>query len=132
MKTLSSVESFTGGAFAAKIVRIPGASKFFKGALVTYANEIKEKLGVDTSAGVVNSKIAREMALKGKEFFNTDFCVSFTGNAGPDVLDNKPVGRIYISINEEVFEFNLKGSRSEIIDQAVNIAFEMLITQNKL
>ena len=35
--TLGSVESFTGGLFAREITAVPGASKFYKGALVTYA-----------------------------------------------------------------------------------------------
>ena len=42
--TLGSVESFTGGLFAREITAVPGASKFYKGALVTYATEEKVRL----------------------------------------------------------------------------------------
>ena len=126
MKTIGSVESLTGGLFATKITETPGASKFFKGTIITYSNDIKEKLGVDTSNGVVNKEVALQMALKGKEFLGVDTCVSFTGNAGPDVLDGKEVGLVYIAINDLVYELNLKGDRQEIREQAVNFALKKL------
>ena len=124
--TISSIESLTGGLFASTLVSKPGASKYFKGSMVTYSNEIKEALGVDTSNGVVNKEVALQMAAKGKEQFNTDICVSFTGNAGPDTLDNAPVGKVFIAINEEVFELDLKGTRNEIRQQAVDFAISKL------
>lgn len=126
MKTLGSVESFTGGLFASTIIEKPGASKFFKGTLVTYNNEVKEKLGVDTSSGVVNAEVARAMALKGKEFLNVDYCVAFTGNAGPDALDNAPVGKVFIAINSEVHELFLEGDRNSIRKQAVDFALKQI------
>ncbi|MGZ9413336.1 CinA family protein [Mycoplasma sp. 480] len=127
VKTFASVESFTGGAFASRLVLEPGASKYFKGSLVTYQNEIKEKLGVNTSKGVVNSETALNMSLKGKEFFNVDFCISFTGNAGPTVMENKAVGEVYIAINDEVFPLLLSGNREQIINQAVDFAYEKFL-----
>jgi nicotinamide-nucleotide amidase len=42
--SLGSVESLTGGLFASSICSIPGASKVFKGAVVSYSNDVKEKL----------------------------------------------------------------------------------------
>lgn len=125
--TIASVESFTGGLFASEIVSQPGASQYFKGSLVTYNNEIKEKLGVDVKNGVVNKEVAIEMALKGKEFFNVDYCVSFTGNAGPTGTEGKEVGLFYIAINENVFEFHYPHlSRNEIRKKAVEIAINKL------
>lgn len=126
MKTLGSVESFTGGLFASTIIATPGASSYFKGALVTYSNEIKEKLGVDTSNGVVNAEVAKAMALKGKEFLGVDYCVSFTGNAGPSALDNAPVGKVFIAINDTVYELDLEGDRNSIRQEAVNFAINKI------
>ena len=126
--TISAIESFTGGLFASEIISKPGASKFFKGSLVTYWNEVKEKLGVDTSNGVVNKVTALAMAQKGKEYFNTDVCVAFTGNAGPEVMDNQPVGKVFIAINEQVFELDLQGNRNEIRKQAVEFALNKINT----
>ncbi|MGL5617960.1 MAG: CinA family protein [Metamycoplasmataceae bacterium] len=123
--TFASIESFTGGMFASKIVSIPGASKFFKGSLVTYSNEIKEKLGIDISSGVVNKTIAKEMALKGKDYFNVDYCFSFTGNAGPLPMENKEVGLVFVAINDQVHELKLSGSRDEIRQKSVDFAFNI-------
>lgn len=103
-KTLASIESFTGGLFASEIVKKPGASSFFKGSIVVYSNEIKEKLGIDVSNGVINKETALAMALAGKKFFNVDYCVSFTGNAGPSTMENKKVGLVYMAINDKVYE----------------------------
>lgn len=126
MKTLGSVESFTGGLFASTIIAQPGASKFFKGAIVSYDNSVKQKLGIDTSNGVINKETALSMALKGKEFLGVDICVAFTGNAGPDVMDNKNVGKVFIAINAEVYELDLQGDRTSIRQQAVDFALNKI------
>ncbi|NQZ65588.1 MAG: CinA family protein [Mycoplasmatales bacterium] len=126
MKTLGSIESFTGGLFASTIISHPGASEFFKGSIIAYSNEIKEKLDIDISNGVINKQVAREMTIKGREFLNVDVCVAFTGNAGPTILDNKPIGLVYIAINDQVFELNFKGDRNSIRNQAVNFAIDKI------
>ena len=101
--TIGSVESFTGGLFAKTLTDVPGASKVFKGTLVTYANETKVRLlsipqETLTKHGAVSKEIATLMALNGKKALNVDICVSFTGNAGPDILDQLPVGTCFIGI----------------------------------
>lgn len=133
--SLGSVESFTGGSFASEITSVSGASHFFKGAYVTYATEEKHRLlGISWDTidkyGVVSQEVAGEMAGHGKFLLNVDVCVSFTGNAGPEAMENKPVGEIYIGIAYrdmvQVFAYNLNGSRKEIQKQAINIAYEIL------
>lgn len=129
--TLCSLESFTGGKFASEITSIPGASKFYKGAIVTYATEEKVNLlqidqsRVDTY-GVVSNEIALDMCTHGRVIMNTDVAVSFTGNAGPDAMEDKPVGLIYIGICTasiaRVYCYQLKGSRSEIQAKAIEYA----------
>ncbi len=134
-RTLGSVESFTGGGFAKAITEVSGASHFFKGALVTYATEEKNRLlGVSykdiDEFGVVSKEIAGQMASNGKKLLNVDYCISFTGNAGPSAMEGKPVGEIHIGIafldKAQVFSFNLEGSREEIQGKAINIAFDLL------
>ena len=134
-RTLGSVESFTGGSFAKEITSISGASHFFKGALVTYATEEKNRLlGISYNDideyGVVSKEIAAQMASNGKKLLNVDYCVSFTGNAGPTAMEDKPVGEIHIGISfldtTQVHSFNLEGSREEIQTKAIKIAFELL------
>ncbi len=134
-RTLGSVESFTGGLFSREMTKIPGASKFFKGAIVTYATEVKTRLvGVSENTvkqfGVVSQECAAEMVSHGKYLLNVDYCISFTGNAGPDTMENKPVGEIYIGVCAydlaRIQKFQLSGSREEIQSQAINLGMEML------
>ena len=133
--TLGSVESFTGGLFAKEITRVSGASHFYKGGLVTYATEEKNRLldipyeDID-QYGVVSEQIALAMAKQGQKLLNVDVCVSFTGNAGPEAMEGKPVGEIYIGIayfkEAEVYAFLLKGTREDIQKEGVNNALAIL------
>ena len=124
--SISSVESFTVGNFAAMLGSIPGISKVYRGSLVTYQSETKERLlGISHDTikkyGVVSKEIASLMCINGKQILNSDICVSFTGNAGPEAMEGKPVGLVYIGILYEgvnIYELNLKGSRTEIQQQA--------------
>ena len=134
-RTLGSVESFTGGGFARAITSVSGASHFFKGALVTYATEEKNRLlGISykdiDEFGVVSKEVAGQMASNGKKLLNVDYCVSFTGNAGPEAMEGKPVGEIHIGVafldKAQVFSYNLEGTREEIQEKAINIAFDLL------
>ena len=134
-RTLGSVESFTGGKFASEITSVSGASHFFKGALVTYATEEKARiLGIPYSEidtyGVVSQEIAGQMASHGKSLLNVDYCISFTGNAGPTAMEGKKVGEIYIGVafydKVQVFSYQLEGSREDIQKEAINIAYEIL------
>ena len=142
-RTLGSVESFTGGSFAKEITSVSGASHFFKGALVTYATEEKVRLlGISykdvDEYGVVSKEIAGQMASNAKRLLNVDYCVSFTGNAGPSAMEDKPVGEVHIGIafydKTQVYSYQLEGSREEIQNKAISIAFELLektILENK-
>lgn len=133
--TLGSIESFTGGSFASGVTKVPGASQYFKGAIVTYATEEKERiLGIShddvMQYGVVSKQIAEQMAKRGQEILNVDVAVSFTGNAGPSAMENKPVGEIYIGIaykdEVKVFGYHLQGERKFIQEQAISLAIEEL------
>lgn len=133
--TLGSVESFTGGLFAKEITAVSGASRFYKGGLVTYATEEKARLlGISRDDiekyGVVSKEIAYQMAEKGRDLLDVDYCVSFTGNAGPEAMEGKPVGEVYIGIATEegvnAYGFQLKGSREDIQKQGVINAFEII------
>ena len=134
-RTLGSVESFTGGRFASSITALPGASKFFVGAYVTYATWEKIRLlnikkeRVD-AYGVVSQEIAGDMAMHGRFLLDSDYCISFTGNAGPEPMEGKPVGLIYIGVSAynytQVFQYRLNGTREEIIVQALGLGYAHL------
>lgn len=134
-RTLGSVESFTGGLFANEITSVSGASHFYKGGLVTYATEEKNRLlgipyGLIDQFGVVSKEVATFMATNGKRVLNVDYCVSFTGNAGPEAMEGKPVGQVCIGLafedKVEVYEFLLKGDRKTIQKEGVKNALELL------
>lgn len=134
--TLSSCESFTGGLFASSLTSIPGVSKVFKGSIIAYQNDVKKNLlnineQIFTEYGVISDKMALEMAIKTKLLLNTDICVSFTGNAGPNCLENKGVGVWFMAIVYKdlsfVYEFCDQGSREVIRIQAVSKAIENIL-----
>lgn len=121
--TVATCESCTGGLLAAMLCDFSGISAVYKGSVVTYANEIKEQVvHVDPKTidayGVVSEQVACEMALKTQKLMNVDLCISYTGNAGPDICDNKPVGCVFcgVAYKDKVicYEFLLSGSRNEI------------------
>ncbi|MGL4343477.1 MAG: CinA family protein [Metamycoplasmataceae bacterium] len=125
---ISSVESFTGGLFATEMIKNPGASNWFAGSLVLYQNKAKNKFLIDTKKGVINKETALNMTKIGNENFETDFCISFTGNAGPTYNEGKK-GEIYIACNDVVFQLFLKGSRKKIQKKAVNFIKQYLLKE---
>ena len=138
--TLGSVESLTGGLFAETITSVSGASKFYKGGYVTYATEEKIRLlGIPLEQvalhGVVSKEIAYYMANNARQILNVDVCVSFTGNAGPDAMEGKPVGEVHICVATasaaQVYSLLLKGNRRLIQEQAVDFALDKLLEIKK-
>lgn len=111
---LACAESCTGGLISKMITDVSGASEIFLGAVVSYANSVKENiLKVDGDIlkkyGAVSEPVAVMMARGALKLTNADISVAVTGIAGPD-SDNtkKPVGLIYIALcdreNAAVFE----------------------------
>lgn len=134
--TIGSVESLTAGLFCAKVAEISGASKVLKGGLVTYDPQLKISLAnvnekTIEDFGVVSQEVATQMARGGQKNMHTNICVSFTGNAGPTVLEGKKVGEVYIGIafNEElkVFHKIFSGQRNEIREKVVCFACEKIL-----
>lgn len=102
-KTLSAAESLTGGAFQSCMTSVSGASDYFSGGIVTYSNETKTAiLGVSKKTiekfGAVSAECAIEMAKNAQQMFGTNLAISFTGVAGPDMLENKEVGTVWIGV----------------------------------
>ena len=103
-QTISTAESCTGGAIAKKITSVPGSSDYFKGSVVAYSNEIKQKLLKVTQKslsdhGAVSREVVLEMAEGVKYLLNTDFAIATSGVAGPGGgSQEKPVGTTWIAI----------------------------------
>ena len=135
--TIGSIESLTGGLFASEITSVPGASKVYKGSIVTYATSEKiNLLHIDKDLidkyGVVSKEVAYEMASKGRKVLDTDLCVSFTGNAGPTCEPGgQPVGKVFIGISDKnitkTYEFDFQGDRNLIRNLSKDKALELLL-----
>ena len=82
-KTVSTMESCTGGALANEITNIEGASDVIKFSAITYSNEYKIKMGVEKNIidkySVYSMETAMEMSKKISEFSNSDYGVGITG-----------------------------------------------------
>ncbi|GIO22034.1 competence/damage-inducible protein A [Oceanobacillus sp. J11TS1] len=135
-KTIGAAESLTGGLFSSKLVATAGASKVFAGSLITYQTSVKESL-LDLSPewiaqyGVVSRECAEEMAKQAALKLNTSMAISFTGVAGPDTQEGKPVGQVYIAIIDKgqivtSSSILLSGTRNIIREKAALKGFELL------
>lgn len=136
---LATAESCTGGLLASLFTEIPGSSSWFKGGVVSYANELKEALlKVDPKTiaeyGAVSSETAEAMARGGLKEMEVDLCISITGIAGPGgATPGKGVGTVWIgyarkgdSLWVKSKLFNFSGNRSEVRWQAVKEALHIL------
>ena len=100
--TIGTAESCTGGNIAHLITSIPGSFQYFKGSLVSYANEVKVNIlhvSQDSLSqyGAVSEAVAVEMGKGAQRVLNVDCSISTTGIAGPDGgTDEKPVGTVWI------------------------------------
>lgn len=82
-KTISTMESATGGYIANSITNIDGSSLVFKFSAVTYSNEFKIKMGVDEKVidkySVYSIETSHEMSKRIVEFTNSNYGVGVTG-----------------------------------------------------
>lgn len=134
--SIGSVESATGGRIADMLTNIAGSSDYFKGALVSYSNEIKMNIANVKEEtlklhGAVSSETAREMAEGGRKLLGVDICVSTTGIAGPGgATTYKPVGLFYIAIasSETItsHKYIFSGRRVDVKQKAANSALKII------
>lgn len=133
--SISAFESMTGGLITKLITDVPGSSSILSESFVLYSNDAKVTvLGVDAGLieryGVVSKEVAKDMVVKLKMFTGKDICISTTGNAGPDICDNKPVGRVYVGINYfddvNVYELDIDGDRDKVRNKTAEFIFDKL------
>ncbi len=134
--SLAVAESCTGGLIASAITDISGASRIFKGGIVSYSNEWKhELLGVAPETlekyGAVSYECASEMVINLCGKYETDAGISVTGIAGPGGgTVEKPVGLVFIGAKFRdmivVKEFNFPGNRERVRQQTLYTACNLL------
>ena len=134
--TLSTAESCTGGFIAHKITTVPGSSKYFKGSVVSYSNEVKVNvlnvLSDDIQLhGAVSRQVVEQMADNVRKLLKTDYALATSGVAGPDGgTAEKPVGLVWISVSSPKGvvsrEFKFGNVRIQNIERTAQTAMLML------
>ena len=139
-KTISTMESCTGGALVNSITNIEGASDILKFSAVTYSNEFKIKMGVDENIinkySVYSANTANEMSKNISQFTNSNYGIGITGKLNR-VDKNNLYGddnKVYISIydkdNNKYYNYDIivsKKSRNENKNLVVNLIIEELL-----
>ncbi len=135
--TVATAESCTGGLVAKLITDLAGSSAYFRGGIVSYANEAKTRLlGVPedqlTAHGAVSAQVARSMAIGAIERTGASLAVSVTGVSGPGGgSPAKPVGLTYVAVADAegvaVRRFVWPGDRSANRESSARAAIELLL-----
>lgn len=134
--TLATAESCTGGMVATRLTSVPGSSDVFRGAVVAYADDVKEQeLGVSRDTleryGAVSAEAAAEMASGVRARLGADVAVSVTGIAGPGGgTPEKPVGTVFLHAETpEGFrglEFTFAQDRESVRRRSTVVALHLL------
>ena len=135
--TLATAESCTAGSIASVITAIPGSSRFYKGGIVAYADEVKTNLlGVNpetlATKGAVSEEAVIEMVKGAMKSMNADCAVATSGIAGPTGgTPDKPVGTVWIAaaMGEKVLTMKASGDegRNKNIEHATLNALQLLL-----
>ncbi len=118
-KTMGTAESCTGGYIAHLITSIAGSSAYYKGSIVSYANEVKQNLlNVEEqtlhSVGAVSEATVKQMVAGALKTLNVDYAVATSGIMGPDGgSPEKPVGTVWIAA----------GNKNEIAAIKISLRF---------
>ncbi len=128
--SLAVAESVTGGLIASRLVNVAGASKWFRGAVVSYASEVKfELLGVPEGP-VVSAETAEAMARGVRKLLDADVGLSVTGVAGPDEQDGQPAGTVFVGLGfatgVEHVALRLPGDRQRVRAYSAISALDVL------
>ena len=135
-KTIATAESCTGGNIARLITSIAGSSRYFKGAVVAYDNEVKcnvlkvNQQDIETH-GAVSREVVEQMAQNVRTLLETDYGIATSGIAGPGGgTAEKPVGTVWVAVADASQTvstlFHFGNNRENNILRATNAAFNML------
>jgi nicotinamide-nucleotide amidase len=128
--TLGVAESVTGGLVAGRITAVPGASAIFRGAVVSYASEVKFDLLAVPVGPVVSEDAAAAMATAARRVLGADVGLALTGVAGPTEQDGQPVGTLCIGValpdRVVTRTVRLPGQRDQMRQMSVITALDLL------
>lgn len=122
-ETVAIAESLTGGLVSASMTEVAGASVVVRGGVLAYATDLKSQvLGVDEvllgRVGAVDADVAAQMARGVRSLMGATYGLATTGVAGPDRVDGKAVGTVYVAVvgpaSSRVKALSLSGDRGQI------------------
>ena len=134
-QTVAVAESLTGGLVGAALTDVAGASLVVRGGVLAYATDVKAQLlGVDevllARVGSVDVEVAEQMASGVRSLMGATYGLSTTGVAGPDPVDDKAVGTVYVAVvgpgTSRVRALGLSGDRAGIRAQSVLAVLALL------
>lgn len=139
-KTISTMESCTGGGVANSITNIEGASEVLKFSAITYSNEFKIKMGVSSSVidkySVYSIETAMEMSKNISKFTNSNYGIGITGKLNRVDInnlygsDNKVFISIYDKDLDKFYNYDIevnKKSRKENKGIVIDLIIEKLL-----
>ena len=136
-KSLVTAESLTGGGIGAALTAVSGASKVFKGGIISYTDQVKHQLlGVSVDIlsvfGAVSAPVAEAMAVGARKALQADVAVAVTGLAGPDGDEfGHSVGTVFIGYADEsgstVGEYHFFGDREVVRNQTIEAALQVIL-----
>jgi nicotinamide-nucleotide amidase len=137
-QTVAVAESLTGGLVTAALTAVAGASAVVRGGVLAYATDLKAQvLGVDAGllahVGSVHPDVAEQMAGGVRSLMGATYGLATTGVAGPDQVDGKPVGTVYVAVVGPVLArvkaLSLSGDRADIRTLSVEAVLALLAEQ---
>ncbi len=129
-ETLGLAESLTGGLVGSRCAAVPGASNWYRGAIASYASDVKFSLLEVPEGPVVSAEAAMAMAVGAAKVLGADVGLAVTGVAGPDEQDGLPVGTVFFGVarngTAEATEARLPGDRDRVRQFAAISAMDLL------
>ena len=134
-KTIAVAESCTGGRVSDLLTSVPGSSAYFREGFVPYDAARKiETLGIPEDLihekGTVSLEVAGELARQARTIADTDIGLGVTGVAGPDTMEGKPVGRVFLALATRIettfHQLDVPGSREKVKERAARSAVNQI------
>lgn len=120
--TVASAESCTGGYISHLITSVAGSSKYYKGSVISYANEVKQSiLNVSkhslNTVGAVSEQVVTEMVKGILQTMNTDYAIATSGIMGPTGgTVEKPIGFVWVAV----------GNQHRVVNKSFQLRFDRL------
>lgn len=134
--TVATAESATGGDIAARLARVPGASKALQGGVAVYASQAKREVMAVPSAlldefGPVSAEVTEVLAAAARDRFSASYGIAVTGVAGPSDAEGLPAGSCFWALahpdgHVEVHGRRIPGDRRQVILRLGTTALDLL------